>query len=85
MLRSMTTLPVLRRKFAQIWPHLDERARRLVAASEALQLGYGGISSVSRACGLSRVTITKAVEELNAAPLPPPDAFAVLGPDASNL
>ena len=42
-----------------------------MAASEALQLGHGGISQVSRACGLSRVTITKAVQELDAAPLPP--------------
>jgi hypothetical protein len=66
----MTPCEALRQKFAQVWPHLDERARRLVAASEAVQLGYGGISLVSRACGLSRVTITKAVQELNAAPLP---------------
>jgi transposase len=66
----MTTCDALRQKFAQVWPHLDERARRLVAASEARQLGYGGISLVSRACGLSRVTITKAVQELNAEPLP---------------
>lgn len=66
----MTPCEALHQKFAQVWPHLDERARRLVAASEALQLGYGGISRVSRACGLSRVTITKGVQELNAAPLP---------------
>ena len=66
----MITCEALRQKFAQVWPHLDERARRLVAASEALQLGYGGISRVSRACELSRVTITKAVKELSAAPLP---------------
>lgn len=66
----MTTCEALHQKFAQVWPHLDERARRLVAANEAVQLGYGGISRVSRACGLSRVTITKAVQELNAAPLP---------------
>ena len=65
----MTTCEALRQKFAQVWPHLDERARRLVAASEAQQLGYGGISRVSRACGLSRVTITKGVQELNAPPL----------------
>ena len=50
--------------FAVIWPHLDERTRRLVAASKAVELGYGGISRVSRACGLSRVTLTKGVEEL---------------------
>jgi hypothetical protein len=40
-----------------------------VAASQSLELGYGGISRVSRACGLSRVTLTKGVEELQAAPL----------------
>jgi Rhodopirellula transposase DDE domain len=59
----------LRAKFNVIWPHLDERAKRLMAASEARQLGYGGVSEVSRACGLSRVTITKALAELDSAPL----------------
>lgn len=54
-----------------MWPHLDERARRLFAASEARQLGHGGVSIVSRACGLSRVTITKGLRELDEAPLPP--------------
>ncbi len=65
----MTTLSMLKRKFALIWPHLDERARRMMAANEARQLGYGGVSSVSRACGLSRVTITKGMRELGAPPL----------------
>jgi hypothetical protein len=59
----------LKQKFALIWPHLDERARRIVAANEARQLGYGGISEVSRACGLSRITITKGIEELDESPL----------------
>jgi hypothetical protein len=54
-----------------MWPHLDEHARRLVAASKAVELGYGGLSRVSRACGLSRVTLTKGVEELQATPLAP--------------
>ena len=66
----MKTPPDLKRKFRQLWPHLNERAKRLVAAEEALQLGFGGISLISRACGLSRVTITKAIEELDARPLP---------------
>jgi hypothetical protein len=61
----------LRDKLSSIWPHLNERARRMVAASEALGLGYGGISRVSRACGLSRVTITKGIRELQAEPLDP--------------
>jgi len=57
--------------FAGIWPHLDEHARRLVAANKAVELGYGGVSRVSRACGLSRVTLIKGVAELQAVPLPP--------------
>src|ERR1035437_540388 len=65
----MDTDAQLAQYFAGMWPHLDEHARRLVAASQALELGYGGISRVSRACGLSRVTLTKGVEELQAAPL----------------
>jgi hypothetical protein len=68
---SVDAYAQLCRYFAGIWPHLDEHARRLVAASKAVELGYGGVSRVSRACGLSRVTVTKGVEELQAAPLTP--------------
>jgi hypothetical protein len=64
-------LDALQEKVARLWPHLDERARRLFAASEARELGRGGISIVSRACGLSRVTITKGRRELDEPPLPP--------------
>src|SRR3990172_4634850 len=65
----MTTVTAFKRKFARLWPYLDERARRMVAATEALQFGYGGISRVSRACGLSRVTITKGIRELAVEPV----------------
>jgi hypothetical protein len=61
---------VQKQKVARLWPHLDERGRRLFAASEARDLGHGGVSVVSRACGLSRVTITKGLHELEAPPLP---------------
>jgi hypothetical protein len=64
-------LRALQEKVAHLWPHLDERGRRLFAANEARQLGHGGVSMVSRACGLSRVTITKGLRELDEAPLPP--------------
>ena len=43
---------------------LDERTRRLTAASEAKALGYGGISLVRLACGLSRKAIRKGIREL---------------------
>jgi hypothetical protein len=65
----MDTDAQLKQYFAGMWPHLDEHARRLVAAGKAVELGYGGISRVSRSCGLSRVTLTKGVEELQAVPL----------------
>jgi len=60
----------LQLKLRQMWPHLNERSRRMLAAAEALQIGYGGVSLVSRACGLSRVTITKGMLELTAKALP---------------
>ena len=55
----MGTFTQLEQKFASIWPLLDERTRRLMAASEARALGHGGVSQVSRACGLSRKAIAK--------------------------
>ncbi len=67
----MSTDAQLIQYFVSVWPHLDEHARRVVAASKAVELGYGGISRVSRACGLSRVTLTKGVQELQEAPLTP--------------
>jgi len=67
----METNAQLEKRFALIWPHLDERARRLVAAQDAVRLGYGGVSRVSRACGLSRVTLTKGIKELGENPLSP--------------
>lgn len=66
----MTTIRELQEKVGLLWPHLDERARRLFAANEARQLGHGGVTAVSKACGLSRVTITKGLQELGDPPLP---------------
>ncbi len=56
----------LQEKLGRLWPHLDERTRRLTAACEALALGRGGVSAVSRACGLSRKAIAKGIRELEA-------------------
>src|SRR5258708_3949682 len=56
----------LRAKLASVWPLLDERTRRLMAANEACALGRGGISQVSRACGLSRKAIAQGIRESHA-------------------
>ena len=61
----MDALSALKRKLRSIWPHLDERTRRLMAANEALSLGYGGVSLVHRASGLSRKAIARGVREIS--------------------
>jgi hypothetical protein len=67
---GMSTIATgIARKLARLWPHLNEHSRRMVAATEALHLGYGGISQMSRICGLSRVTITRGIRELDDKPL----------------
>jgi hypothetical protein len=56
----------LRQKLVSVWPLLDERGRRLMAASEALSFGYGGVLRIRRACGLSRKAIAKGIGEIAA-------------------
>src|SRR4030042_286768 len=68
----MKTLSQLQQKFAPLWPLLDERTRRPTACSEAWALGHGGISQVSRACGLSRKAIAKGLQEIEEGTAPPP-------------
>jgi hypothetical protein len=68
----MKTSSELQAKLASVWPLLDERTRRLMAANEARVLGHGGISEVSRACGLSRKAIAKGIREIETGTAPPP-------------
>jgi hypothetical protein len=60
----MDILAIVTEKLCSIWPLLDERTRRIMAANEAMALGYGGVSLVSRACGLSRKAIFKGIREI---------------------
>ena len=50
----MTTEEDIWRRFEAALPGLDERTRRLWAAQEARDHGYGGVSLVARATGVSR-------------------------------
>jgi transposase len=54
----------LKQRYMRIAGDLTERTRRLFAANEALALGWGGISVVSRATGLSRQVISAGMQEL---------------------
>ena len=58
----------MRRKYRLVAIELDERRRRQWAAVEAQEIGWGGISLVSRATGLSRPTIMAGIEDLQESP-----------------
>jgi Rhodopirellula transposase DDE domain len=56
---------VLAAKFGAIFPHLDERQRRLLMGAEARSLGRGGIRLVARASGAREATVSLGVDELD--------------------
>ena len=58
----------IRRKYRALQPEMDERMRRQWAATEARELGWGGITLVAAATGLSRPTITAGLKELKLSP-----------------
>lgn len=61
---------LIRERYASVSSQLDERARRLVAATEARAAGYGGIAAVSQATGVAPSTIGRGLQDLAAdAPL----------------
>ncbi len=51
---------------------LDERGRRLWAASEARAAGRGGIAAVVRATGISESTVLRGLKDLDSGELPRP-------------
>jgi hypothetical protein len=54
----------IRVKYLALSPVMDERVRRHWAATEAMALGWGGISAVAVATGLARNTVAAGVREL---------------------
>jgi hypothetical protein len=62
------SLRKLQRRNAAILPQLDERQRRLFAASEARAAGRGGIAAVSRVTRIAASTIGRGLKELDAPP-----------------
>lgn len=52
-------------KLQAVFPHLDERQRRLLAGAEARSLGHGGIRAVARAAGMREGTVSDGVAELD--------------------
>ena len=59
------TRVMLAAKFEAIFPHLDERQRRLLMGAEARALGHGGIRLVARAAGVREATVALGADELD--------------------
>jgi hypothetical protein len=55
---------IILEKYQMLAPALNERTLRLFAAAEALSLGRGGISRVSRILEISRDRISRGIKEL---------------------
>jgi len=63
-MQDATTMERVREKFLALAPMMDERMRRQWAATEAMALGWGGVSTVAIATGLARNTIAAGMREL---------------------
>jgi transposase len=53
-------------RFGLLLPHLNERQRRLLLATEARLLGHGGVRAVAQVAKVSETTIRKGLGELDA-------------------
>ena len=63
----------IRDKYLAIFSDLDERGRRRWAAAEARSLGWGGITVVAMATGISDRTIRNGIRKLDDPDALPPD------------
>src|SRR5258705_4321381 len=76
MLAPMDPVESVKERFERMQGALNERARRLFAASEALAIGWGGVAIVARATGIAPSTIglgkaeVRRLEESGLPPLP---------------
>ena len=64
--RVVVSREMLAAKFGAIFPHLDERQRRLLLGAEARVLGHGGIRLVARAAGVREATVSLGASEVEA-------------------
>ena len=65
----MIDIAAIKARFEALEPILDEKERRLFAASEARAAGHGGVVAVSRATGIARSTIDRGLADLRSGAL----------------
>jgi hypothetical protein len=66
----MIDIAIITARFDALARFLNERDRRLFAASEARAAGRGGVAAVSRATGLARSTIGRGLADLQSGAVP---------------
>jgi Rhodopirellula transposase DDE domain len=66
-------IATVRQKYQSLSPIMDEKLRRRWAATEALALGWGGISAVAEATGLSLNTVRMGIAEGRSTEVDPDD------------
>lgn len=72
---SAEVTEALSRKFELLQSELDERSRRIWAATEAIAIGHGGVKSVARAIGIAESTIRIGKKELKQGVISAPEAI----------
>jgi len=70
MAESTQVAESLARRYAVLRPHLDERQRRLLLGTEAVELGRGGVKTVAEATGAHPATVARGVREIEGQPEP---------------
>jgi hypothetical protein len=55
---------IIKEKYERIKPFLDEKSRRLYVANEAIAEGWGGVSRLFDATGMSREVISHGISEI---------------------
>jgi Rhodopirellula transposase DDE domain len=66
---SQKIINAVRIKFKALKPELDERGRRMWAATEATSLGYGGVAAISKATAMAESTIRIGKREMAVMPI----------------
>jgi hypothetical protein len=63
-MQDAATIERIRRKYLALDSMMDERMRRQWAATEAAEVGWGGVTAVAAATGLARNTIAAGIEQM---------------------
>jgi len=63
-MKNVTLTEQLQQKYRSLNPIMDERMRRQWAATEALSIGWGGVTAVALATGMSRNTVDAGIQEI---------------------